>query len=104
VLAGIAMGSMQMTLDDFSACSPSLFDEAYKAFQSRTESLLMISWQQARLIAYYAILPHAKKGMKLHDILSLPNEPEDHETLIENSKERFEMIAELAGKAKKINK
>jgi len=52
--------------------TPREFSNAVRGYSEEMEQQGRESWEQARMIAYYAIAPHVKKGRSMGSLIPLP--------------------------------
>lgn len=52
--------------------TPREFSNAVRGYNEEQEQRSRETWEQARLIAYYAIAPHVKKGKDMRGMIPLP--------------------------------
>lgn len=69
-----AAGAMGMSEEQFSDCSPRFFFASHRGFIQHIEQQEQSAWERARYVAFYAVMPHAKKGRlrKLTDMGNFP--------------------------------
>lgn len=72
-------GEMGWKPDEFWNCTPSFFYQCYTGFRDAEAERANSNWAQARLIAYYAVAPHAKPHFRITDIFMLPHERAEQE-------------------------
>lgn len=89
---------MGMSETEFRHTTPRYFYFRQKGF----EGLQLEAWQRARIQAFYAFLPHAKKGAikKPEGLFSLPG---DAKQLPEITPEKSKQAAELLAVAKTVD-
>lgn len=52
--------------------TPREFHNAVKGFAEQIEQDSRERWEQARMVAYYAVAPHVKKGKTMQGLIPLP--------------------------------
>ena len=83
-LKKIYLGEMLKNIDEFYSLQPFELMLAIQGHFERVERESMLSWEQARLIGFSSIKPHAKSSFKIHDYLTFDwenNESEEDESL-----------------------
>lgn len=82
-----AAGKMGWTQDEFLFSTPSFFFAAFEGHIEQEEQRTAITLHGSRVVAYYAIAPHIRKGKRinLREIIELPNE---------NAKPKFAPISQ----------
>lgn len=87
-----------MSRNDFESCTPDEFDAVVKAYVNKQEQQTHLSWEQARFLALYMLMPHTKEKLTFKDIAVFPWEKEDEaqkkvpistRESFEKAKERF---------------
>lgn len=97
-----AAGRMGMSENEFELTTPRYFHYRCKGF----EALQVESWQRARIGAFYAFLPHAKKNAlrKPADLFTLPSdkrfEPTEAEPEIMRERLRWAKTLDIWGDKK----
>lgn len=61
-----------MSLDLFGDMTPREFSNSVRGYSEETEQRSREAWEQARLIAYYAVAPHVKGGKAMSQMIPLP--------------------------------
>lgn len=75
---GIAMGCMGMSMDDFSRCTPSEFNEAYEAWSEHHDRMERSAWERMRMQCLCSLQPYSKKTLTAQDIMRFPWEGKGH--------------------------
>lgn len=70
-----------MRVDEFYDLTPRQFDNKHKGFEDNQTRLQEEDWQRARIISFFAVVPHVKKGTykKPSDLFALPGEAQAKE-------------------------
>lgn len=71
-LAGIALGCIGMSLDDFARCTPSEFYAAYTSWQKMRDADRRDSWERMRILGACTLQPYSRKQLQGHDVITLP--------------------------------
>lgn len=66
------MGCMGLSLEDFSACTPSEFSRIYEQWREREDAALRNTWEQTRLLMLGMLQPWSKKRLTAREVLPLP--------------------------------
>lgn len=84
-----------MTVDEFLDMTPREFSNAIDGYVKETEQRSREAWEQARLIAYYAVAPHVKGGKPMHRMIPLPWDKEGRESTGTGEKPSREEVQRL---------
>ena len=52
--------------------TPREFSNAVRGYNQESEQKSREAWEQARLMAYYSVAPHIKKGKTMRSLIPLP--------------------------------
>lgn len=80
----VAFGELNMTDKDYYSTTPEnlmLRIEGYREAQNRANRE---AWEQARMIGYWSISPHAKKGLRPTSLVTFPWETEQVKWTLED--------------------
>ena len=63
---------MGLSLQDFCACTPLEFQQAWQAWNEWQQAQTQTSWEQSRMLATIILQPYSKKSLKPADVFRLP--------------------------------
>lgn len=69
-----------MSPELFGDMTPREFSNSVRGYSEEVEQRSREAWEQARLIAYYAVAPHVKGGKPMSQMIPLPWDKEARET------------------------
>lgn len=79
-----------MSPELFGDMTPREFSNSVRGYSEETEQRSREAWEQARLIAYYAVAPHVKGGKSMQSTIPLPWDKERHGEAAKPSREELQ--------------
>ena len=68
-MLGVAVGQIGLGVEEFYDLTFDEFSAITESYYQKQEMEFKMGWEQARFAAYYAVVPHSKKKLKLTDIV-----------------------------------
>lgn len=78
-MLSVALGQLAMRSEDFWNDTPQEFFLRLKGQRQQEEREYREHWEQSRMIAYYAVAAHVKKGKGMRQMIPLPWDSESSE-------------------------
>lgn len=69
---GMAVGTIGMSLADWSTLSPDEYEAVCKAYNERVTQQGQEDWERARTLALFVCQPYSKKRLSPSDIIKFP--------------------------------